>query len=399
MQDAAFLATPYGPAGMALLAADIPSLGDVENVLALPKRMEGTEEPLEDGDAIAEPTASAYVRTTDPPCRLLPTGSVYDAAYDFYTLDTDPMEFAEHVPEPYRAVMQSGTATTVYDARQLIKGVKINANTQDLPLGRRAYVLNTERGACALDRRQYIDLRQRAQGLVDAHGKESLDDDQVLWRAPLDELAQWLSEPQFASRAVANDRARRLVTWRVARAYVDELKGMRATGEEPPGHLTTGEGAILDLLDAVRDSNAAGGLTQDSAIAELILAVALQYRGALDELRGLFDGETTVASALAIESLLLGPTLLPDEPLLHDNDTEEAALAIFGAFVQDDWSVYEDVLSAAARSDAQTLAEHIIQEHLNSELSPGLANALADEAEMNGHDELAQLFREASGHY
>lgn len=398
MQGDAFSQSPYGPASAALLQAHGPSLDGVANVLALPKRIEGTEEPLEDGDAIAEPTASAYVRTTDPPCRLLPPGSVYDAAYDFYTLDVDPMEFAEHVPEPYRAVMQSGAATTAYDARQLIKGVKINANTQDLPLGSRAYVLNTERGTCALDRRQYIDLRQRARGLVDAHAKGPLDD-QALWRAPLDELAQWLSEPQFARRAVADDRARRLVAWRVAQAYVDELKGMRATGEEPPGHLTTGEAAILDLLDAVRDSNAAGELTQDVALAELIMAVALQYPDALDELRGLFDGATMMASVLAIESLLLGPTLLPDEPLLHDDDTEEAALDIFGVFVQDDLSVYEGVLSAAARSGAQTLAEHIIQERLDDTLDPGLANALADEAEMSGHDELAQLFREASGHY
>ncbi|AJF97147.1 hypothetical protein TW95_gp0413 [Pandoravirus inopinatum] len=163
MQDATFSHSLYGPVGMALLEADGPSLDEVANVLALPKRIEGTEEPLVDDDSTtAEPTASAYVRTIDPPCRLLPPGSAYDAAYDFYALDTDTMEFAENVPEPYRTVMQSGTTTTAYDARQLIKGVKINANTQDLPLGSRAYVLNTEKGVCALDRRQYVDLRQRA---------------------------------------------------------------------------------------------------------------------------------------------------------------------------------------------------------------------------------------------
>ncbi|AVK75326.1 hypothetical protein pqer_cds_904 [Pandoravirus quercus] len=399
MQDDAFPSTLYHPTGMALLETDGPSVDEVVRVLALPERIWGTEEPLVDDDSTtAEPTASAYVRTIDPSCRLLPPGSAYDAAYDFYTLDTDPMEFAENVSEPYRAVMQSGTTVTAYDARQLIKGVKINANTQDLPLGSRTYVLNTEKGTCALDRQQYVDLRQRARGLTDAQTRGS-SDDQALWRASPDELAQWLSEPPFAKRIVADDRARRIVTWRAAQAYVDELKGMRATGEEPPGHLTTGEGALLDLLDAVRDSNATGELTQDVATAELIMAVALQDSGALDELRGLFDGETMMASVLAIESLLLGPALLPDEPLLHDDDTEEAALDIFGVFVQDDCSVYEDVLSAAARSDAQTLAEHIIQERLNNGLSPGLANALADEAEMNGHDELAQLFREASGRY
>ncbi|AGO85081.1 hypothetical protein psal_cds_938 [Pandoravirus salinus] len=400
MQDDTFFLNLYRAADVALLETDSPSVGEVVRVLALPKRVWSTEEPLgdDDDDATAEPTASVYVRTADPPCRLLPQGSAYDAAYDFYTLDADPMEFAEHVPESYRAIMRSGRATTAYDARQLIKGVKIDANTQSLPLASRAYVLNTEKGACALDRRQYVDLRRRAQGLTDAQIGEPFGD-QALWRAPLDELAQWLSEPQFAKRIVADDRARRLVTWRVAQAYVDELKGMRAAGEEPPGHLTTGEGAILDLLDAVYSGGATDESAQDIATAELILAVALWYPGALDELRGLFDGATVMASVLAIESLLLGPTLLPDEPLIHDDDTEEAALDIFGVFVQDELSVYEDVLSAAAQSGAQTLAEHIIQERLNNELSPDFANTLGDEAEMNGHDELAQLFREASGRY
>lgn len=377
---------------MALLGMDGSlSADEVANVLALPKRIWGKEEPSD--NTITEPTASVYTRTADPPCQVLPPTSVYDAAYDFYTLDTDPMEFAEHVSEPYRAVMQAGAARTAYDARQLIEAVKGNANSQDLPLDSRTYVLNTERGACALDRRQYVDLWRRSRGLADVRE----EGDQALWRMPLDELAQRLSDPQSVARVVSDDRARRLVAWRIAQAYVDELTDMQATGEEPPGHLTTAEGAILDLLDAARGVDVAGKTLEHVAMAELMLAVALQDPDALGELRGIFDEEVAVASELAIESLLVGPTLLPAEPLLYGNDTEEAASEIVDVFLMDYRQQYQDVLSIAARSGAQTLATHVMENYMNQGLDPYVAAELAAEAEAGGYDELAESFREASG--
>jgi hypothetical protein len=360
-------------------------------VLALPERMAKVgNAPMP--HEVQEPRASVNLRAADPACQVLPLGSPFEAAYDFYALDMDPAEFVQQVPERYRTVLRSGTSATAYDARQLLEAVKGDVHNRGLPLADRRYALDTDRGTCTLTRHQYVDLWERASGRAGAPDPVLV----AVETTPLDVLLRSLSDPATAGRVLSDGDARRALAWRVAgaHAYPSVMDFV-----EP--RLEAAVRTMLGAIDAVAEANADSGsdARRDRTVAraELMVAIALRNPSALDYIAYTFSaGDTQRESLLAIDSLLKARDLLPQEA--PSWDTEGGAIRVIEAFPLFDVP-YERVLDTAARTGAQRFAERVVECILRSELDCDVAADLASLARRKGHTQLAAFFAECPWYY
>jgi hypothetical protein len=356
-------------------------------VLALPERMaRGGGRPL--SHEVQEPRISVNLRATDPACQVLPLGSPFEAAYDFYALDMSPSEFVQHVPERYRAVLRSGASLTAYDARQLLEAVKGDVHNRGLPLADRRYALDTDRGRCTLTRHQYADLWDRASG----QARNANPVLAAVETTPLADLLQSLSDSTIAGRILSDGDARRTLAWRVAGAHAYPS----AMDFIEPG-LENAVRMMLGAISTFNDGNADSGPDAERdyivARAELMLAVALRNPFKLDEISPLFPEEEAGNESLyALESLLKAHDVLPEE--VSSWDAEEGAIMLLDAFRLADMDAYVEALEMAARAGAQRFAEHIIEDHLHGELDCDVAADLASLARRKGHDRLAAYFDE-----
>jgi uncharacterized protein YciI len=356
-------------------------------VLALPERMSKRgSAPLP--HEVQEPRSLVNLRTTDPACQVLPPGSPFGTAYDFYALDIDPAEFAQNVPEPYRAVIRSGASSTAYDARQLVAAVKGDVHNQGLPLADRKYALDTDRGTCNLTRDQYVDLWERASGRTRISDRELV----AVEVAPLGELLRSLSGPAIAGRVLSDDDARRALAWRVAGAHV-----YPSVMDFVEPRLEAAVGMMLNAIDAVAAANAESdpdaARKRRVARAELLVAVALRNPQELTEISHLIPAHKAGRESLyALESLLKAHSVMPQE--VSSWDAEEGAIRLVDAFPLVDMDDYVEALETAARAGAQRFSKHVVEYvfPFGYQLDPDVAADLASLARENGHEQLAAYF-------
>lgn len=336
-------------------------------------------------DTIDEPQRSVYVRTANPPCAVLPVGSGYDSAYDFYTLDADPMEFAEEVPAQYHRVVRSGTTATAYDARQLAEAIKANAQNHDIAPEQRSYVLDTEKGACALDRQQYVDLwRQAHDRPSPTQADVATSVSNLVASAPWDQIALGALVPDAIRTIMSDPLARRLLALRLSDAYMAAAATRSASAERDASR----------IIRAYYTSDAIPEPTRLVAGAEIAIAMGMRDPMALGALVELFGDETPDVAMLAVESLFAALDVVPHA--LDLTDVENIAIALIDALPLDDRLGYSHVLGLAARTGADDLARHIVEHHLHDELDPWDRRDLISEAEASGHHNLADYFREVS---
>lgn len=352
-------------------------------VLRLPETLHARTTPA--AGAIDEPDRSVYVRTVDPPCAVLPVGSAYDNAYDFLTLDTDPMEFAEQVPAKYQRAIRSGTATTAYDVRQLVDAVKANAHNHGVAPEQRSYVLDTDKGACALNREQYVDLWDQAHDRPSAvlSGDAAYASD-FLASSTLDEIVMWALVPEAIEAIMSNSLARHILASRLSEAYVATPRRSALRRD------------LTDVIWRYYTSTAVPESIAPVADAEMAIAMGMRDPGELHVLMDMFGEETSDAATLAIESLFAA---LDDAPgVLSLCRVERIAKALIDTLPLDGRPEYEDALGLATDAGADDLARHIVEERLDNELNAWAQDDLVSRAEENGDEDLADYFREVGTH-
>lgn len=152
---------------------------------------------------IPEPRESIYVRDPTPACQILPPGSPYREAFDFFDIDVERDDFEREVPPARRAVLRSGTLTTAYDAAQLLRAAKGVAGNSDRLPAARAYVLSTATGSCTIDRGAYEDLVQRAVATTVDEVEQQATEEEEEWEEPEPVVPLWVPHTVQRPRELA----------------------------------------------------------------------------------------------------------------------------------------------------------------------------------------------------